>query len=336
MKENNTINTNISSTPYDDVFRTLINDCTWFVLPLLNEVFDEHYDGTEKIITANDYHFQNMQDGRDEKLITDSSFRVLKGMTEKKYHLECQSTIDNSMVLRFFEYDSQIALENAEVTENKLILTFPHSAVLFLRSNKNTKDVMEICFKIPCGEISYKIPIIKMQRYSLQDIWDKELYILIPFYIFTHEAHFQAYNSNNNMLQKLMNEFSDICKQLEKLADLERISELEKRTIIELSKKVVDNIARKYNNITEGVDHIMGGKVIETEAKKIYNRGMEQGLERGLEQGLERGIEQGLERGIIEGRIETLYIECHMSVPEIAKKISKSEDYVQKVIERLS
>ena len=87
----------------------------------------------------------------------------------------------------------------------------------------------------------------------------------------------------------------------------------------------------------------MGGKVIETEAKKIYNRGMEQGLERGLEQGLERGIEQGLERGIeqglergiIEGRIETLYIECHMSVPEIAKKISKSEDYVQEVIQKL-
>ena len=137
------------------------------------------------------------------------------------------------------------------------------------------------------------------------------------------------------MLAKLMNEFSDICQHLEKLADLERISELEKRTIIELSKKVVDNIARKYNNITEGVDHIMGGKVIETEAKKIYNRGMEQGLERGLEQGLERGIEQGLERGIIEGRIETLYIECHMSVPEIAKKISKSEDYVQEVIQKL-
>ena len=148
-----------------------------------------------------------------------------------------------------------------------------------------------------------------------------------------------------------MNEFSDICQHLEKLADLEKISELEKRTIIELSKKVVDNIARKYNNITEGVDHIMGGKVIETEAKKIYNRGMEQGLERGLEQGLERGIEQGLERGleqglergteqglergIIEGRIETLYIECHMSVPEIAKKISKSEDYVQEVIQKL-
>ena len=53
------------------------------------------------------------------------------------------------------------------------------------------------------------------------------------------------------MLQKLMNEFSDISQQLEKLADLGRIGELEKRTIIELSKKVVDNIARKYNNITE-------------------------------------------------------------------------------------
>lgn len=41
------------------------------------------------------------------------------------------------------------------------------------------------------------------------------------------------------------------------------------RIIVELSKKVVDNIARKYERIKKGVDGIMGGKVIETEAKKM-------------------------------------------------------------------
>ncbi len=59
-KDKNKIAQNESSTPYDDVFRTMLNDCTRFVLPLLNEVFGEHYDGSEKIIMANDYHFKNM------------------------------------------------------------------------------------------------------------------------------------------------------------------------------------------------------------------------------------------------------------------------------------
>ena len=49
------------------------------------------------------------------------------------------------------------------------------------------------------------------------------------------------------------------------------MTELESRIIVELSKKVVDNIAKKYEKIRRGVDVIMGGKVIETEAKKMYN-----------------------------------------------------------------
>lgn len=48
MDESSKENSNTSSTPYDDVFRTMINDCTRFVLPLLNEVFGENYDGSVK------------------------------------------------------------------------------------------------------------------------------------------------------------------------------------------------------------------------------------------------------------------------------------------------
>lgn len=39
----------MANTPYDDVFRTLLNDCSRLVLPLLNEAFGEHYKGTEEI-----------------------------------------------------------------------------------------------------------------------------------------------------------------------------------------------------------------------------------------------------------------------------------------------
>ena len=59
------------------------------------------------------------------------------------------------------------------------------------------------------------------------------------------------------------------------------MTELENRIIVELSKKVIDNIAKKYKKITKGVDKVMGGKVIETEAKKMYNRGIKIGEENG-------------------------------------------------------
>ena len=53
---------------------------------------------------------------------------------------------------------------------------------------------------------------------------------------------------------------------MEELTHQGKMTELENRIIVELSKKVVDNIARKYERIRKGVEGIMGGKVIETEA----------------------------------------------------------------------
>ena len=50
------------------------------------------------------------------------------------------------------------------------------------------------------------------------------------------------------------------------------------------------------------------------------------------EQALKKGLEQGIERG----RIETLYNDCNMSVPDIAKKVSKSEEYVKEIIKKIS
>ena len=321
---------NITSTPYDDVFRTMLNDCSRFILPLLNEVFGENYDGTETIVFANDYHYQNKQKGAEDKIITDASFKVIKGDIEKKYHLECQSTIDNSMVLRFFEYDSQIALDDATIekivgddggkkSDGVLTVTFPHSAVLYLRSNKNTGDVMTIRFVTPGGELKYDIPIIRMQSYSLEDIWEKEIYLLIPFYIFTHEANFPKYNEDENLLQGLVNEFKEICIKMEELTQQGKMTELERRIIIELSKKVIDNIARK------GVDGIMGGKVIETEAKKMYNKGILIGKENGRSEGEQNKLKELIKKKLAKGK----------SISQIADEIEETEERVLELIEQI-
>ena len=40
----------ISPTPYDDVFRTLLNDCSKLIIPVINEVFEEAYTGEETIV----------------------------------------------------------------------------------------------------------------------------------------------------------------------------------------------------------------------------------------------------------------------------------------------
>lgn len=60
------------------------------MIPVINEVFGEHYSGEETITFAPNEHFLNRQDGNEEERITDSSFMI----AGRKYHWECQSSSD--------------------------------------------------------------------------------------------------------------------------------------------------------------------------------------------------------------------------------------------------
>lgn len=57
------------------------------------------------------------------------------GIMQEKYHVECQSTTDGTRMIRLFEYDVQIAMEDAVQKGNEVIFTFPRVTVLYLRCN---------------------------------------------------------------------------------------------------------------------------------------------------------------------------------------------------------
>ncbi|MCI9338393.1 MAG: hypothetical protein HFH93_12825, partial [Lachnospiraceae bacterium] len=141
-----------TGTPYDDVFRTLLNDCSSLIIPVINEVFGESYSGEEEIVFSANEHYLNRQDGDEEERITDTSFRIV-GKENRKYHLECQSSADDSMLVRFFEYGTQIALDDGEIEGNVLTVTFPHAGVLFLRHRETTPDRMRIRMITPGGDV---------------------------------------------------------------------------------------------------------------------------------------------------------------------------------------
>ncbi len=66
----------------------------------------------------------------------------------------------------------------------------------------------------------------------------------------------------------------------------EAISEYTRCTLIDMSNKVLEHIAMKYNSVREGVKSVMGGRVLEYEAKTIRNEGIEKGIEKGIEEGI--------------------------------------------------
>ncbi len=152
-----------------------------------------------------------------------------------------------------------------------MTVTFPNTAVLYLRTYKKTPDKMKYVIVTPGGTVQYDVPIMKIQTYSLEDIFEKGLLMLIPFYIFSHEKGFPEYDSNEQKLEELKAEYQKILERLDELERQGVIGAFDKRTIIELSGDVIKEIAQKYENVQKGVGDMMRGVLIETSARRLKN-----------------------------------------------------------------
>ncbi len=321
---NDIANDKVSNTPYDDVHKTLTHDCPGLLIPLINEVFGENYTGDEKIVFLHNEHFIHIQGEPTKEKETDSCFEI-HGKVIKKYHMESQSTPDSSMLLRLFEYASQSALDDAVVNENELFVDFPHSAVLFLRHTKTIPDEMTITIRTPGGNVSYGIQVVKTQTYTLETIFEKNLLFLLPFYIFRHEKKFKLYEKDSAKLQELKEEYHYIRERLDTLSQEEKITEYEKRTLFEMTQRVVAGLAKNYSQVREGVDNIMGGKVLDYEAKRILQRGIREGEIRGKIIGEREGEIKGKAKGRIDMCIE-LVKEGILSLADAAKRLNMNEE----------
>lgn len=316
-----------SPTPYDDVFRTLINDCSSLLLPLLNEIFQESYTGTENILFFPNELYLNQQDGASTKRITDTSFIIKsrKGIEKRRYHLECQSSVDNTMSARLFEYDAQIALNSRKINCDNLIVSFPHSAILYLRHHPGTPDHIVIIINTYSGELYHKIPIMKISDYSIENIFEKQLLFLIPFHIFHYEKHFKEISQSIIKLHKLQEKYLFIFQKLELFYEKGIINEYTKHTIIDMSKRVLEQITKKYPKIKEGVWKVFGGQILEYEAKTILNEGIKEGIQKGRSQGEFLGkikcCAELIQDGILD--LETASKRLHMTRQELEKHINE-------------
>ena len=86
-------------------------------------------------------------------------------------------------------------------------------------------------------------------------------------------------------------------EQLEQAVTDGRLSVYERGTILDMSRRVLEHIAAKYNTVRKGVGEIMGGKVLDYETKRAYNAGKADGKA--------EGKAEGRAEGLLEGQLES-------------------------------
>ena len=126
---------------------------------------------------------------------------------------------------------------------------------------------------------------MKSQKYTLKEIFEKNLLFIIPFYIFTHEKQFENYEKDNIKLKALLEEYEQIKNKLEELQEQKIISTYTRCTVMDMSSRVLEKIARKYEAVREGVKTVMRGKILEYEAKTIKREGEKEGIKKGIKKG---------------------------------------------------
>lgn len=298
-----------NNTIFDDVFRTLLEKMPELAVPLINEVFGTSYPEDIEIIQKRNEH-QTKQG----EIITDSHLLIL----DKAYHIECQSTHDSNMVIRMIEYDFSVSLESMEKAEETYRMYFPHSCILYLRGDQDRK-LLSVEMIMPDGSVTeYKVPTIYVGHYTKDEILQKQLFFLLPFYIMRYEK--KVLDIAHPELQKMLEEYREIEKRLEE-EFLEEGKEKVYRDLIELIIRIAGYILKDQEEARKGFGDVMGGKVLELKSDKLIQEGMRRGLMQGRTQGLEQGIAKNVRTLLHKGK----------TVEETADLLDLTVEYVREI-----
>ena len=173
------------------------------------------------------------------------------------------------MAIRMIEYDFVIAIENVQRERRRYRMELPKSCVLYLRSGNNTPDFLEVEIILSDDSmLLYRVPAVKLETYTKDDIFEKDLLMLLPFYIMRYEKDIHEISENPELFQQLLNEYEEIRVNLER----ELSGANKSKWYMDLNKliiKISDYICQNEEKVRKGVDEIMGGKVLELESERL-------------------------------------------------------------------
>ncbi len=190
----------------------------------------------------------------------------------------------------------------ADYSKDESTFIFPHVAVLYLRTENTTPSSIKMRIVTPGGDVSYEIPVVKVQDYGLDEIFEKRLLFLLPYYFLRYQLELLERDVDARL--ELRHTYQDIFQRLNLLEQGGEITEFTRQSLKAMIDKVAMFRAGKYAGVKKEVEEIMGGKILNYEAKDIRNSGIREGISIGKEAGRQEGISIGKETGRREGILQ--------------------------------
>ncbi|MBE5968852.1 MAG: hypothetical protein E7242_01330 [Lachnospiraceae bacterium] len=264
----------MNNTVFDDTFKTIIEKMPELVIPMVNEIFGQKYSYNEKLTKLVSEHRRT-----ESTTIADSVFSI----RERIYHIECQSYDDSTMAIRMAEYDFSIAIDNVVKVHGCYVMRFPQSAVIYIRHTASTPDelVVQVIFPDESKHL-YRIPTVKLQNYTLDDIFEKDLLMVLPFFIIKYEKDLKDIASNQAKKHKFLEEFSNLMVRL-KDSKITKDFDAIYSDLISLMQYIANYELDDFGDLKKEVGDIMGGKVLDLPSDKLREQFTEGKINKALE-----------------------------------------------------
>ena len=318
---------------YDSVFWTGIVKMTRFLIPLVNEAFQENYSESACIELKPLKQVMEQTGGSFDHGEVDALAEIYeqKGQTEHKtYHFELETRKNGVIAIRLAEYATSYANDHIRQTKYGAEYEIPFSSVIYLRKNSNIPENYVMTIRYPGGKVQYHVPVIKAYHYSIEELFERKLLLLLPFYGFHFADRFEEYEQQPERIVEIQNDFYDIVDRLEKLVNRGEISETDRQHLIDWSLRVFEKLTINYQNVGKGVDEFMGGYVLHTRTDDILEQGRKQGIEQGIEQGREQGIDLGRTQIALE-----MVRDGEITIDIAAKRLELSIEEIEKLLDAM-
>lgn len=169
---------------WDEILKAIVDSMPEQLFPLFKEVYGKDYpkgSPTALLATESSTYQENTNAPPSSRL---SDITLLVNCMDY-YHLECQTHNEPEMVIRMVAYDLHFAMQHTTSkvkSSNEITMHFPHSLVIYLEKNQQIPSFLRCRIIFQDGsEHIYQVPTVKVQSYSLEEIHEKHLNVLIPY-----------------------------------------------------------------------------------------------------------------------------------------------------------
>ena len=160
--------------------------------------------------------------------------------------------------------------------------------------------------------VIYSVPVLRLKDYAIEEIFEKNLLILLPYYIINYEKDIKQIAHDEQRTKRLLKEYEEIAWRLEKVAKDSNIEIF--RDLARMMHRVVEYMLRKEPVLMERMSETMGGKVMRLPSDEL-REARAAGVASGIAEATITIVQNMLKRGMSDEDICAL-AECDRALVE--------------------